>query len=186
MKVLLLDSYDSFTYNLFHYLEGLGTEVSVLRNDEIDWDIVSSCDRIVLSPGPGLPVDAGQLMELIQRYWYSKPMLGVCLGMQALAEHAGDELYNLTNVRHGVSRKLTQSNGSLFGGLGVGEEVGLYHSWAVRLKVGSPFEACAYDSDGVLMAIEHCELPLFGVQFHPESILTPHGKEMLQNFLKSN
>src|SRR5690606_3205107 len=133
MKVFLLDNYDSFTFNLFHYLEALGCEVTVNRNDKIDWEKVEESDRIILSPGPGLPKDAGQLMELIKRYHDRKPILGVCLGMQALGVFFGAKLYNLEEVKHGVNENcfLSDEVNSLFDGVGNNFLVGLYHSWAV-------------------------------------------------------
>jgi anthranilate synthase component II len=185
LKILLLDNYDSFTFNLFHYLEGLNCEVIVSRNDEILIDEIAVFDKIILSPGPGLPNQAGLMMEIINRYAFSKPFLGVCLGMQALAESFGDELYNLKEVRHGVASKISIVNSSLlFENLPLNFEVGLYHSWAVQLKEDSPFKATSFSEDGVLMSFEHKTLPIYGVQFHPESILTEHGKEILKNFIE--
>lgn len=186
MKILLLDNFDSFTYNLYHYLEGLDCEVKVLRNNQ--WNEIQhgDFDKLVLSPGPGLPKDAGCLLQVIEAFHLQTPMLGVCLGMQALAEFFGDELYNLKAVRHGVSMKAKHlGNCQLFEGIPTEFEVGLYHSWAVRLKQESPLQASSFSEDGVLMSLVHKDLPLFGLQFHPESILSPEGKQILHNFVKA-
>lgn len=187
MKVFLLDNYDSFTFNLFHYLEGFDCTVVVNRNDEIDWDQVDDSACIVLSPGPGLPRDSKGLMELIEKYHSKKPILGVCLGMQALGDFFGEKLYNLNEVKHGVSEVCVQTNTPHFLWKGVPKsfEVGLYHSWAVALEASRQFTPLAYSEQKVLMAFSHNQYPLYGVQFHPESILTPDGKRILQNFLSS-
>lgn len=186
MKILLIDNFDSFTYNLVHYLESLNCTVEVQRNNAIIWEHLDDADALVLSPGPGLPKDAGALLEVIEKYHRHKPILGVCLGMQALAEFYGDELYNLKAVKHGVQTTITLENTcSLYKDLPNHFEVGLYHSWAVNLKEESPFIATAKDSEGVLMSIRHSHLPLFGVQYHPESIMTEYGIDILKNFLET-
>lgn len=185
MKILVIDNFDSFTFNLVHYLEGLNAEVFVMRNDAIDFDFAETCDKIVLSPGPGLPNEAGNLMSFIAEFYEKKPILGVCLGMQALAIHFGDELYNLGEIKHGISEKINLlGNSILFNKLQATFNVGLYHSWAVKLNKTSPLKEVAMSENQVLMAIEHRDFPLFGVQFHPESILSEFGKEILENFLK--
>lgn len=185
MKVLLLDNFDSFTFNLFHYLECFGCEVTVARNNEISCEEIVPFDKIVLSPGPGLPQDAGILMDVIAHFYDKKPMLGVCLGMQALALHFENELYNQSVVKHGVEAVCTHNQSNrLFQEIPKEFNVGLYHSWAVKLAPDNPLQAIAYSNEQVLMAIEHPTLPLGGVQFHPESIMTPHGKTMIHNFLK--
>lgn len=185
MKVLLLDNFDSFTYNLFHYLEGFGCEVTVARNNEITCEEIVPFDKIVLSPGPGLPRDSGVLMDVIAHFHDKKPILGVCLGMQALALHFKNELYNQATVKHGVETVCTQHQPNrLFQGIPHEFNVGLYHSWAVKLAENNPLQAIAYSKEAVLMAVEHPTLPIGGVQFHPESIMTPHGKSMIHNFLK--
>ena len=185
MKILLIDNFDSFTYNLVHYFESLGCELEVMRNNKINEDLFHWADRIVLSPGPGLPKDANELLNVISKYHRQKPILGVCLGMQALADFFGDELYNLDEVKHGVQTEIMVDQFCPFyKDLPEKLIVGLYHSWAVKLKENSPFIATATDSNGVLMSMRHRDLPLFGVQFHPESVMTEFGKKMLKNFLE--
>lgn len=184
MKILVVDNFDSFTYNLVHYLEALGSEVTVIRNTEADIDHLNSFDKIVLSPGPGLPREAGSLLQLIAQNYKRIPILGVCLGMQALGDFFGEKLYNLDEVKHGVSEKIRLiTPGKLFKNLPVEFEVGLYHSWAVELKDNSIFFPTAVSNNGVMMAFEHKHLPLYGVQFHPESVMTDVGKQLLINFL---
>lgn len=185
MKILLLDNYDSFTYNLVHYVQGFDVEIDVVFNDQIEIEKIQHYDKIILSPGPGLPTDAGQMMETIQDFYKTKPLLGVCLGFQALAEHFGGSLYNQKTVKHGIAEtvkfkvesRLFENTAELF-------SVGLYHSWAVN-KADFPecLEITAESEKGVIMAFEHCELPVAGVQFHPESILSSHGKKIVENFL---
>lgn len=186
VKVLLIDNYDSFTFNLFHYLEGVGIEVIVKRNDDPELLSIKGFDKVVLSPGPGLPSEAGKLMAFIEKYHKQIPVLGVCLGMQALAQFFGDKLYNQKEVKHGVSEKIYRLNDSiLFQELPDSFQVGLYHSWAVKLKNNSPFRPLFQSENNVLMAVEHQKLPLYGVQFHPESIMTEFGREIIQNFIQS-
>lgn len=186
MKILLLDNYDSFTYNLLHYLEGLGCDVEVMRNDEVLWEKVPQFDKIVLSPGPGLPEESGELMRLIGACHTKQPILGVCLGLQALGLYFGDELYNMSQVKHGVPTELNHlENCTLYHGLPKKFQVGLYHSWALRLKENSPLQATAFDETGVLMSLRHKELPLYGVQYHPESILSENGRQILANFISA-
>lgn len=186
MKILVIDNFDSFTFNLVHYLEAFDCRVDVLRNNELAGKDFSSYDKAVLSPGPGLPHESGDLMAFIGDYHQQLPILGVCLGMQALGQFFGAELVNLDQVKHGVSETIHISRpGKLFRGLPPELEVGLYHSWAVCLPGESLFEEQARSASGVLMAMEHKILPLYGVQFHPESILTERGKEIIFNFLKA-
>ncbi len=178
-RILLIDNFDSFTYNLSHYLEELGADVVVRRNDRDvnDWPLF---DGVVISPGPGLPEDAGICMEFLGHTVGKIPILGVCLGMQCLAQHLGDELYNLNAVRHGVEMHV-KADGTLFTGCAKGFNVGLYHSWAIRGD--GKFEVVSRSAEGVVMAIENPELKIFGVQFHPDSVMTPEGKRILRNFL---
>jgi anthranilate synthase/aminodeoxychorismate synthase-like glutamine amidotransferase len=184
MKILLIDNFDSFTFNLVHYLEAIDCEVTVVRNNEINFDDCEKFDKIVLSPGPALPKDSGDLMRFISLFYDKKPILGVCLGMQALAEFFGEELYNLKKVKHGMQEIVElEISSKLFFDLPEKINVGLYHSWAVKLKSDDNFHEIARSENQVLMAIEHKTLPIFGVQFHPESILTEFGKEILFNFV---
>lgn len=180
-QILLLDNFDSFTYNLKHYLVGLGCSVHVVRNN-VENLLLNDFDKIVLSPGPGLPDQAGIMMELIAEVDGKIPILGVCLGMQAIAEHLGGEIYNQEKVKHGVQENINCEDSILFDGLPNNIEVGLYHSWAVREH--SKYTVTAKSDAGVIMAIENPEKKLFGVQFHPESVMTPEGRRILSNFLK--
>lgn len=185
MRILLLDNYDSFTYNLQHYLQPMVDEVAVIRNDVLDLDAVDDYDAIVLSPGPGLPADAGCMPALLQRYASSKPILGVCLGLQALAEHFGAQLLNLPEVLHGrPSAAQVLERDGLFAGCEQPMIIGHYHSWVVDAE-GLPdcLQVTALHADGYIMALRHRSLPLSGVQFHPESILTPDGRKMLSNWV---
>jgi anthranilate synthase component II len=185
VKVLLLDNFDSFTYNLFHYLEALDCDVTVARNNAISIEEIASFDKIVLSPGPGLPADAGQMMEIIRIYASTKPILGVCLGMQALGEFFGGTLYNQSTVKHGITEQCRHNqNSKLFHKVPEFFDVGLYHSWAVDIGNANQLEPTAFSENEVLMAFEHKNLPVFGVQFHPESLMTVHGKLIIQNFIE--
>jgi anthranilate synthase component 2 len=185
LKVLLYDNYDSFTYNLVHYLEDLDCEVVVIRNTTKIID--SSFDAVVLSPGPGLPEESGFLMETIAFFWGNTPILGVCLGMQAIGRYVGWDLINLHEVKHGVQEKcLIDKVAVLFEGLDKVQDIGLYHSWALSREFDqNQFHISACSENNVVMAIEHKTLPIYGVQFHPESILTPCGKEIIKNFLRN-
>ena len=186
MKVLLVDNYDSFTYNLAHYLENLGAQVKVKRNDALDLKEVRKFSHICLSPGPGLPAAAGLLMDIIQDQRDRRSILGVCLGCQALAEDAGGKLYNQREVAHGLGRKVKRCGESwLLEGLPEEFTVGLYHSWAIQdSSLPSSWQITARRENGVVMALEHRKLPLAGVQFHPESILSEGGYGLLENWLK--
>lgn len=180
--MLLIDFYDSFTYNLAHYLESLEVELSVLRYDAIDSTALFHFDAFVLSPGPGLPQEKEGLVAFLEQYVGQKPILGVCLGMQAIAEYLGATLENQQVVKHGVSEsiQIIHQNG-LFSNLPNEIEVGLYHSWKVNCPVNW---VSAKSKSGVNMAIEIPEKKLYAVQFHPESVMTPLGKEILQNFIQ--
>jgi anthranilate synthase component 2 len=186
MPILVLDNYDSFTYNLVQYLRELTAEpVSVYRNDEISLEDVAKFDPIVLSPGPGVPSDAGIMEELIRAYLDSKTILGVCLGHQAIAETLGGSLINLDQVYHGVATNIEVLKPSvIFGGLPSRFTAGRYHSWIVDSHtIPEELSITAVDENGLIMALEHKYRPVYGVQFHPESMLTSHGKELLTNFL---
>lgn len=183
--VLIVDNYDSFTYNLAHCFESLGAFVEVYRNDAVPFDALEKCTHLVFSPGPGLPKDAGDLPTIIKKYWDKKKILGVCLGMQALAEFFGGTLYNLPHVMHGRQVTVVQQfNTQLFSNLPHSFEVGLYHSWAVDAQLlPKEIYPTAFSQAGVLMGLAHKTLPISAVQFHPESVLTPCGKQMLANFI---
>lgn len=189
MKILLLDNYDSFTYNIAHYLRELtGHAIPVIRNDQIGLDDIDAYDAIVLSPGPGLPADAGIMPELLGRYAPFKKILGVCLGMQAIGEAFGGTLLNLPSVFHGIATPTTilTPDEVLFLGLPETIEVGRYHSWVVDERtVPACLEVTAVDNTGRIMALRHRDFDVRGVQFHPESVLTPDGKKMLNNWLKA-
>lgn len=187
MRILLIDNYDSFTYNLVHYLKGFDCEVDVVRNDQINFQTIDSYEKIVLSPGPGLPKDSKDMLKVIDQCYDKKPILGVCLGFQALLEFFGGEIYNQKEVKHGVAINCTiDPNSRLFNGLSTSLEVGLYHSWAAK-EQNWPKELIitAKSKEEVIMAFEHEKLPIAGVQFHPESILTENGKEIVENFLNN-
>ncbi len=180
----MLDNYDSFTWNLVHYLEHLGSNVIVERNDSVNYDKIDSCDKIILSPGPGLPGEAGELMEVIHKYHDQKPFLGICLGHQALAEYFNCTLSNLLEVQHGIEQQVVQSsNHYIFKDLPDSFTVGLYYSWTVKFSAESKLYPIAHGQDNLVMGFAHETLNLVGLQFHPESIMTPHGKQMLANWL---
>lgn len=187
MKILVLDNYDSFTYNLVQYIqEIIGEKVDVYRNDKIDLEAVAAYDKIILSPGPGVPKDAGIMPELIKKYASTKEILGVCLGHQAIGEAFGGTLENIAKVYHGVATpiKVTDGNSLIFRGLPSELEVGRYHSWIVeRPDLPEVLQITAVDEFGAIMAMRHRDYKVYGVQFHPESVLTPMGKAMLRNFL---
>lgn len=185
MKVLLFDNYDSFTYNLLHILRELGVSTEVYRNDRIALDEVERFDKIILSPGPGIPEEAGILLPLIRRYAPHKSILGVCLGEQAIGEAFGASLENLSEVYHGVQTPVKLvAHDYIFDGLEQTLMVGRYHSWVVR-RSGLPdcLTVTAEDGQGHIMALRHKTYDVHGVQFHPESILTPQGKRVVENFI---
>jgi len=184
-KILMLDNYDSFTYNLVHIFEALDVEVDVFRNDKISIEDAGKYDNIVLSPGPGLPEEAGILLELIETYSSEKRILGVCLGHQAIGQVFGAKLVNMKKVVHGKARNtVVTGDDRIFAGLPVSFETGRYHSWVLdKETVGSPLIVTALDDDGFVMAVKHREYDVHGVQFHPESVMTPLGKQMMENWL---
>jgi len=186
-KILVIDNYDSFTYNLVHYLEDLNCEVTVYRNDEFDIDEISVFDKILLSPGPGIPDEAGLLKAVIAKYASTKSILGVCLGQQAIGEVFGGTLSNLDKVYHGVATmvKTSVDDELLFEGLGNEFEVGRYHSWVVDAELPEVLEATSFDENGQVMSLRHKTFDVRGVQFHPESVLTPKGKKILENWVKN-
>ena len=189
MKILLFDNYDSFTYNLLHILKELGADVEVHRNDKISLEEIERFDKILLSPGPGIPEEAGILLPLIRRYAPTKSILGVCLGEQAIGEAFGATLINLTDVHHGVCSDIRiVAKDPIFEGLEPGIRVGRYHSWAVS-KENFPdcLEITAVDTEeGQIMGLRHREYDVRGIQFHPESVLTPKGKTIIRNWLEQS
>ena len=187
MKVLVIDNYDSFTYNLVHYLEDLNCEVTVYRNDKLELEDVQPFDKIVLSPGPGIPDEAGLLKAIIKKYASTKSILGVCLGQQAIGEVFGGSLINLDEVYHGVATKvnITVDDEPLFNGLEKEILVGRYHSWVVSSNLPDSLEATSFDANGQVMSLRHKTYDVKGVQYHPESVLTPNGKQILKNWINS-
>ncbi len=186
-RILVIDNYDSFTYNLVHYLEDLNCEVVVKRNDKLELKDVEPFDKIVLSPGPGIPDEAGLLKPIINTFAPTKSILGVCLGQQAIGEVFGGKLINLDEVYHGVATRINivVEDEPLFSGMEKEIEVGRYHSWVVDPDLPDVLEATSFDNNGQLMSLRHKEFDVKGVQFHPESVLTPNGKDMLNNWLRS-
>ena len=185
MKVVIIDNYDSFTYNLSHLVKELGAEVAVVRNDQFRLEELEQYSKIILSPGPGIPSEAGLLLDVIRTYAGRKPILGVCLGHQAIGEAFGAKLENLSDVFHGVATPChIIADDPIFSGLDRDITIGRYHSWVVS-REGLPdcLEVTAESDEGQIMALRHRELNIRGIQFHPESVLTPDGKKMLQNWL---
>jgi anthranilate synthase component 2 len=185
MKIVIIDNYDSFTYNLSHLLKELGAEVTVYRNDQFELPQLEAFDKIVLSPGPGIPSEAGLLLDVIRTYAGKKPIFGVCLGHQAIGEAFGGRLENLSEVFHGVATEGTQfGNDPVFAGLPQKITMGRYHSWVVS-REGFPdcLEITAESNEGQIMALRHKEYDIHGIQFHPESVLTPEGRQILRNWL---
>jgi anthranilate synthase component 2 len=187
MKIIVIDNYDSFVYNLVHYIEELNCEVHVLRNDQFHMEDLERYDKILLSPGPGIPEEAGLLKEVIKTYAGKKPILGVCLGQQAIGEVFGGSLSNLSKVFHGVATKaeIIVDDEPLFKGLGKEIKIGRYHSWVVNKEdFPASLEITSLDDRGQIMSLRHRELDIRGVQFHPESVLTPKGKAMIKNWIE--
>lgn len=185
MKIFIIDNYDSFTYNLVHILEELGCEVNVKRNNQFFIEDLDKFDKIMISPGPGLPSEAGLTNKIIKEYTDKKPILGVCLGHQAIAECFGGTLINLEKVYHGVSSQIHCEEDYLFKDCPNQIKVGRYHSWAVNNALPNKLQAIAFDQNNTIMAIKHSFYDLRGIQFHPESILTPFGKKIIQNWVEN-
>jgi anthranilate synthase component 2 len=191
MKILIFDNYDSFTYNLVHMVEGITNEkADVYRNDKISLESIDEYDKIILSPGPGLPCESGLLLPLIEKFAPSKSIMGVCLGQQAIAEVFGGKLINLKNVYHGVATKIkvdehrTKTQNDVFKDFPSEFEAGRYHSWVVDSEnFPQDLEITARDEDGLIMGLRHRTYDVQGVQFHPESVLTPEGEKMMRNWL---
>lgn len=188
MKIIVIDNYDSFVYNLVHYLEALNCEVTVVRNDQFSLEALESYDKILLSPGPGIPEEAGLLKAVIKKYAGKKPIFGVCLGQQAIGEVFGGKLINLEKVFHGVATKarIIKKEEPLFKNLESEIEIGRYHSWVVSKEhFPEVLEITSVDENGQIMSLRHKEFDICGVQFHPESVLTPHGKQIIKNWIES-
>ena len=184
--IAIIDNYDSFTYNLVHYVEQFSPDYEVFRNDKIKVSELDKFSKIVISPGPGMPDEVPVLREIIQNFATTKPILGVCLGMQAIAEFYGSKLVNLSHVLHGVKLQCSFNSGeSLFKGVKSPFDVGHYHSWIVDNETLPPeLKVIARDQNDTIMAIKHVKYPLYGVQFHPESVLTPQGIKLIENWCK--
>ena len=185
MKIVIIDNYDSFTYNLSHLVKELGAEVTVVRNDQFKLEDLEQFSKIILSPGPGIPSEAGLLLAVIKTYAGKKPILGVCLGHQAIGEAFGAKLENLSDVFHGVATPChIIADDPIFSGIERDITIGRYHSWVVS-REGLPdcIEVTAVSYEGQIMALRHRELNVRGIQFHPESVLTPDGRKMLQNWM---
>lgn len=186
-KILVLDNYDSFTYNLVQMIEEIvGGKIDVFRNDQITLEEVEKYDKIILSPGPGIPVESGILMDLIKKFAPTKSIFGVCLGLQAIGESFGGQLINLSEVYHGVATEvdIINPNTQIFKNFPKSFDAGRYHSWAVSLEnFPADLQITATDKDGMIMALQHETYDLQAVQFHPESILTPMGRKILENFI---
>ncbi|MCR5313264.1 MAG: aminodeoxychorismate/anthranilate synthase component II [Bacteroidaceae bacterium] len=185
MKVVIIDNYDSFTYNLSHLVKELGAEVTVFRNDMFKLEELESYDKIILSPGPGIPSEAGLLLDVIKSYAGKKPILGVCLGHQAIGEVFGGTLTNLSEVYHGVATPCNiYIKDYLFEGLADTIEIGRYHSWVVdKDNLPECLEVTSYSEEGFIMSMRHKEYDIRGIQYHPESVLTPDGKTIIKNWL---
>ncbi len=182
-KVLVIDNYDSFTYNLVHYLESLQVEVSVIRNDELYQFDLSEYDKIIISPGPGLPEESDELLSFIKNNYHNRSILGICLGQQAIAQVFGAELLPLEDVRHGRMMQIKHlSNDPIYSKIPKSFQVGLYHSWHVS-QLPNEFVITATDDSGLIMSFKHKEYHLTAVQYHPESIMTEYGKDILRNWL---
>ena len=185
MKIVIIDNYDSFTYNLSHLVKELGAEVTVVRNDQFELPYLEQFSKIILSPGPGIPSEAGLLLDVIRTYAGKKPILGVCLGHQAIVELFGGKLENLSDVFHGVATPChIVAEDPIFSGIEKDITIGRYHSWVVsKEQFPDCLEVTAESDEGQVMALRHRTLNVRGIQFHPESVLTPDGKKMLQNWL---
>lgn len=185
MKIVIIDNYDSFTYNLSHLVKELGAEVTVVRNDRFELSDLEGYDKILLSPGPGIPEEAGLLLDVIRTYAGRKPILGICLGEQAIGEVMGGKLVNLAEVYHGIQSEVTLTAPDyIFDGLPENILVGRYHSWVVdRNTLPDCLETTALSHEGYIMALRHKTLDVHGIQFHPESVLTPDGRQMINNWL---
>jgi len=187
LKVLIIDNYDSFTFNLYHIIEQYTTTVEVIRPDKLNFGQVKEYDKIVLSPGPGLPDEFPGMIQTIREFKEEKPILGICLGFQALVEQFGGKLTNLDDPLHGISKKVTPTtqNEPIYKNIPNSFDTGRYHSWAIKESdVPACFRITSKDDSGYAMSVSHKDFNLTGVQFHPESVLTPYGKRILENWIK--
>lgn len=186
-KIIVIDNYDSFVYNLVHYLEEFNAEVQVRRNDKVTIEEISNFDKILLSPGPGIPEEAGLLKKIIETYAEEKPILGVCLGQQAIMEVFGGKLINLAQVHHGVATEIeiTDETDFVFKHLPNKIMVGRYHSWVVDPVLPDSLLPTSVDENGQIMSLKHKTFDIRGLQFHPESVLTPEGKQMIKNWVEA-
>lgn len=184
-RIAFIDNYDSFTYNLVHYMEGLDAQVNVMRNDAIRWEAIEQATHIALSPGPGIPQEAGELLEVIRRYQNRKPILGICLGMQAICVANGGQLTQMHRVFHGVATPIlpAEPDAVLYQNIPFPIAVGRYHSWIVKEPLPDGWLITSRDEYGYPMSLKHQILPVHAVQYHPESILTPVGKQLIANWL---
>ena len=185
LKIVVIDNYDSFTYNLVHILKELNVDVTVVRNNQFEIDDISKFDKILISPGPGIPSEAGLTKEVIYTYAGKKPILGICLGHQAIAECFGGELINLTEVYHGFGTNISLKEDYLFNNCPSETKVGRYHSWVVDPELPTTLELLATDEKNMVMALKHKEFDVRGIQFHPESVLTPEGFKMIKNWVEN-
>lgn len=185
MNIVIIDNYDSFTYNLAHLVRELGATVTVLRNDQFELSALEAYDKIILSPGPGIPEEAGLLLDVIRTYAGKKPILGVCLGHQAIGQVFGGTLKNLSEVYHGVATPVhITGDEALFAGLPETMKVGRYHSWVVDTEnLPACLEVTSVSPEGLIMSLRHKEMDVRGIQYHPESVLTPNGKAIIQNWI---
>jgi len=186
MKILVLDNYDSFTYNLVHIIRALGHQPDIFRNDKISIEDVNAYDKILLSPGPGIPAEAGIMKMVIEKYGPTKSILGICLGHQGIAEVYGAELFNIPDVLHGVTSMASVRDKSekLFDGVSPTFQCTHYHSWAVRPEtINDNLHVTATNDQGLVMGLRHVKYDVRGLQFHPESVMTPEGKKMIANWL---
>lgn len=185
MKAVVIDYYDSFVYNIVHYLEGLDVEVTVVKDRDVILSSLDSFDFIVLSPGPGLPEETFSMNSILSLYASKKPILGICLGMQGIVAHFGGTLYNLNHVSHGVSVEMdVLTDDDLYKGLPKKLMVGVYNSWACLIDTSSELQLLSASKEKIVLSIKHKKMPIYGLQFHPESILTENGKQMLRNFVE--
>lgn len=188
MKILVVDNYDSFVYNIVHLLYEIGVaEIDVVKNDQLDFSYINQYDKIVLSPGPGIPKNAGMMPQLLSEFASTKSILGICLGHQAIAEHFGTDLINLSEPLHGVASEIEiLKEDYLFENLPKQFKIGHYHSWVVSETISNDLEILAKDELGNIMAIQHKKYDVRGLQFHPESILTENGKTILNNWINNS